>query len=203
MAEVVGVQSIGSADRPQPAAGERPDAALLKQVRNGDAAAFGVLVARHQDRVFNVCLRLSGQEADALDLTQTVFMKAYGQLAKFDGRAQFSTWIYRIAVNTALSGLRDKKRRRRVVTSDAALAEQPAGDPPPGAALDAEERRQSVAAALAKLDEAFRAAVVLKDIEQLDYQAIAEILQVPLGTVKSRIARGRQMLRELLKESPA
>ena len=203
MAEVVGVQSIGSAGRPQPAATERPDAALLEQVRNGDAVAFSVLVARHQDRVFNVCLRLSGQQADALDLTQTVFMKAYAQLAKFDGRAQFSTWIYRIAVNNALSALREKKRRLRVVKSEAALAEQPTGEPPPGAALAAEERRQTVAAALAQLDESFRAAVVLKDIEQLDYQAIAEILQVPLGTVKSRIARGRQTLRELLREMPA
>ena len=177
---------------------------LVRRAQAGDADAFAALVARYQDRIYNTCYRMCRNDADALDLTQTAFLKALQALPRFDARARFYTWLYRIAVNLTMTLLRQRRRRRtgsldggprdeakleRAAPSEATAVE---------GALEAAERRARVELALSALDEEFRIAVVLKDVEDMDYATIGEILGVPIGTVKSRIYRGRMMLRERL-----
>ncbi len=185
---------------------EPADDELVRRARGGEPSAFVELVSRYQDRVYNTCYRMCHREADALDLTQATFLKALEALDRYEGRASFYTWLFRIAVNLAISDRR-KKQRRREVSVDAPNHERRINDPPaPPAAEDgshAAERSElqvRLAAALDQLDEEFRVAVVLKDIEDMDYATIAEILEVPVGTVKSRIHRARTTLRGLLTE---
>lgn len=180
------------------------DAELIARAQRGDGVAFGMLVSRYQDRIYNTCYRMCHHADDAADLTQTAFVKAFEALPRFEARANFFTWLYRIAVNLVLSERRTRQRRPRLVRETAEDDGQ-RYEPPAAAADDprrpllAAERRRSVEAALQRLDEEFRAAVILSDIEELDYATISEILDVPVGTVKSRIHRGRMMLRDLLK----
>lgn len=180
-----------------------PEAELIERCREGDRAAFGGLIARYQERIYNLCLRLSGDPQDAADLTQEAFVKALTSIQRFDQRAAFYTWLYRIAVNVVL----DHRRRRKTQGGlfrggdTAAVVEQVAAprarhDPIEQAAVS--ERRAAVSAALMRLDEVQRAIVVLRDIEQLDYTEIAAVLEIPLGTVKSRLFRARLALKEIL-----
>lgn len=175
------------------------DAVLVERAQRGDHAAFGQLVSRYQDRVYNTIYRMCHNHADALDLSQTAFLKAFQALPRFEARANFFTWLFRIAVNLVITQRRGHGRKMaeldaredggatlRVVHED------------PAAAVDREEQLARLAGALARIDDEFRAAVVLKDIEDLDYATIGEILDVPVGTVKSRIHRGRTMLREMM-----
>ena len=177
------------------------DADLVRGAQQGDQTAFAELMARYQDRVYNTCYRMCHQHADAADLTQTAFLKACESLGTIKRGAGFYTWLFRIAVNTVLSHRR-QFRRRETVRLDAnhdSAGSRPA--PGPESALEQRELQERVAWALSRVDDEFRAAVILKDIEDLDYQTIAEILDVPVGTVKSRIHRGRMMLRELLQDA--
>lgn len=182
------------------------DGALVAQAQRGVSEAFAELVTRYQDRVYNTCYRLCHDPAEAADLTQGTFLKALESLPRFEARSSFYTWLFRIAVNLAFSQRRDRQRRRTVPLDDPDESGRADGRAPPAAPHDAaqeleqRETRERVAGALARLDPEFRAAVVLKDIEDLDYATIAEILEVPIGTVKSRIYRGRMMLREMLTE---
>jgi len=181
---------------------DRRDAELIRQAQAGAVEAFAELVARYQDRLYNVCYRLCHDRAAALDLTQTAFLKALEALPRFGGRARFYTWLYRIAVNLAVS---ERRRRREILTSwetQDGRVFQPAGLAQVGAlrGLEEQERQAQVQAALDELEPEFRAAVVLRDIEGLDYRQIAEILGVPVGTVKSRIFRARSALRRFLGE---
>lgn len=184
-----------------------PDAELVKRARGGDPAAFGELVARYQDRVYNTCYRMCHNEADALDLTQETFLRAFQALAKYQSRASFYTWLFRIAVNLTISARRSSRRRPRVSLDQpqddggTAAGRVPAGSSDAGQALEHRERHERIAGALDRLDDEFRIPVVLKDIEDMDYASIAEVLDVPVGTVKSRIHRGRMMLRDFLKEA--
>lgn len=180
------------------------DAELVRRAQSGVPAAFAVLVSRYQDRVYNTCYRMCHNHADALDLTQTTFLKALEALPRFEQRANFFTWLFRIAVNLTMTHRRTSGRRR-TGSLDAGAEEtgrrEPAAhgaDTDAAATVEQEELHARVAWALAQLDDEFRAAVVLKDIEDMDYAAIAEVLGVPIGTVKSRIHRGRMLLRELL-----
>jgi RNA polymerase sigma-70 factor (ECF subfamily) len=178
------------------------DSELVQRARRGSADAFAELVTRYQGGVYNLCYRLCHDETEALDLAQSAFVKALEGLPRFEARARFSTWLYRISVNLALSQRRSH-RRRRTVSLDGLAEREPdersdKREMSPGEAVERDEMHESIAAALARVEAEFRAAIVLKGIEGLDYAAIAEILQVPIGTVKSRIHRGRTMLRELL-----
>lgn len=181
-----------------------PDEELVAQARAGDAPAAAALIERYQDRVYNICYRMCGHEADAADLTQATFLKALESLPSFELRSSFYTWLFRIAVNAALSHRRSSRRRPMnsldgTVGADRPVEPPAAPDAPsPLRRLELAELHERVAAALARLAEEFRAPVVLRDMEELDYHEIAEILAVPVGTVKSRIHRGRMMLRELL-----
>ncbi len=182
---------------------ELSDADLVRGAQQGDQAAFAELVTRYQDRVYNTCYRMCHQHADAADLTQTTLLKAWEALGTFKRGAGFYTWLFRIALNTVLSHRRQRRRRETVpLEMDPDGGRRGGGGgvraAEPESALAQRELQERVARALSELDDEFRAAVILKDIEELDYQTIAEILEVPLGTVKSRIHRGRTMLRELL-----
>ncbi len=179
------------------------DQKLIGQVLSGDSAAFGEIVERHEDRLYNTIYRLVGSADDARDLLQDTFVKAYEKLDDFRGGSSLYTWLFRIAVNTSLS----HRRRRKWVQMGA-----PAGDddPNPGnavadtAAVDpadpliAAETETLVQEAINSLDDEHRTVVVLRDIQHCDYHEIADILDVPPGTVKSRLHRARMMLRDRL-----
>ena len=158
----------------------------MRAARDGDRRALDALLRMHHDRLYAVCRRMTGNDADAADATQEALIAIVRGLATFDGRARFSTWAYRIAVNRCLDELR--RRARRPV---------PSGDELPEASSTFEAAaaaRLDVDAALRHLPPDFRAAVVLRDLCGLDYAEIAEVLDIPPGTVRSRIARGRGAL---------
>ena len=186
------------------------DAELIKRVKAGQTEAYGTLVQKYQDRVFNTCWRICGHLEDARDLTQEAFLKAFEKLEGFRHESGFYTWLFRIAVNLARTHRRNSARRRTISldggselagTQAESLARQlpdPASDEP-GRAMDSAELQGSVVRALLELDDDFRAVVVLRDIEGFDYQEIAAILEVPPGTVKSRLHRARAALAEAIR----
>lgn len=174
-----------------------PETDLVRRACAGDRQAFSALVVRNQDRIYNLCYRMCHHEADALDMLQTTFLKAFEALPRFRADASFSTWLYRVAVNVVLT----HRRRARARPTLALHAEhEPAAEPNRGESVERREQQEAVENALSGLDPEFRIVVVLKDIEELDYATIAQILEVPLGTVKSRIHRGRTLLAHMLRD---
>lgn len=174
------------------------DAALIAAAQAGDRRALDRLLRDHQPRIHAVCRRIAGNDADALDASQEAMIAVVRGLPRFDGRSRFSTWVYRVATNACLDELRRRRRRPLVglPEHDGMTIEQPDhSTPDPG---DAVADRLLIDAALAELPEDFRAAVVLRDLCQLDYAEIAEVLDIPPGTVRSRIARGRGQLADHL-----
>lgn len=179
------------------------DADLVIRAQRGEKSALGQLVERYQDRIFNTCYRMCHNHADALDMTQTTILKALEALPRFEARAGFFTWIFRIAVNVVISQRRGERRKRELglVGSGADIDEMqrtPAQDSAPADRLSQAELGRRLDGALGRLDEEYRLVVLLRDVEDMDYAQIGEILDVPVGTVKSRIHRGRLMLREIL-----
>lgn len=175
------------------------DAALVRAAQSGDRGALDQLFRRHYDRVFGVCRRITGNETDAADAAQDAMIAMVRGLARFDGRASFGTWAYRIATNASLDELRRRRRRPLVAGRDQFdnRREHDTHERADPTAVDRVEQlgdRELIDAALAALPEDFRVPVVLRDVADLDYAEIAAILDVPVGTVKSRIARGRGML---------
>lgn len=167
------------------------DRSLVTAAQQGDRRALDDLLRRHYPRVAAVCRRILHNEADAADATQDALLAAVRGLARFDGNAAFGTWLYRIATNACLDQLR--RRQRRPSTSLDALPEF--ADLVETRPFDATVVDQlAVQGALERLPEDFRIAVVLRDVADLDYADIAETLGVPIGTVRSRIARGRAFL---------
>ena len=181
--------------------GSDDDQSLVAACRAGQTDAFGVLVRRYQDRLYPTMLRLTGSADDALDLLQDAFLRAFEKLDGFHGESSFYTWVYRIAVNLALSGRR-KRRGFRVVGLDRGEATlDPPGDPiatDPTRPIERRERDALIQAALGALADDHRAVVVLKEYDGLRYDEIAAILGVPVGTVRSRLHRARLELRERL-----
>ncbi|HEX2057367.1 MAG TPA: sigma-70 family RNA polymerase sigma factor [Actinomycetota bacterium] len=173
-----------------------PDEDLLGRAAAGDQAAFSALVRRHEDRVFGIALRITGDRADALDATQDTFVAVFRQAGTFRAEAAFTTWLYRVAVNACRDLLR---KRRRFPEPAEELPERPR----PGAGTeDTVGLRLDLARALARLPEEYREAVVMHDLGALPYDEIARLTGAALGTVKSRISRGRRRLAELM-EQPA
>ena len=173
------------------------DRALVAAAQGGDREALDQLFRRHYDRVHAVCRRITGNEADAADAAQEAMIAMVRGLAKFDGRSSFSTWAYRIATNASLDELRRRRRRPALAPRDhdgPHAIDLEHADPTAGLRIDQLGDRELIDAALALLPDDFRLPVVLRDVADLDYAEIAEALQVPIGTVKSRIARGRGML---------
>jgi RNA polymerase sigma-70 factor (ECF subfamily) len=174
------------------------DEALLAAHLRGDPGAFGTLVARHERRIYGLCLRILGNREDAEDATQEAFLAALRKAATFRRAAAFSTWLYRIAVNAATDQAR-RRGRARLTTLDPEDAGVVA-DPGPDLG-EAVTVAVAVQTALTKVPEEFRVAVVLCDLYRLPYADAAQILEVPVGTVKSRVFRGRAALATCLATS--
>jgi RNA polymerase sigma-70 factor (ECF subfamily) len=177
--------------------------ALLEQARAGDLAAFNALVEHYQGAVYNLCLRMLGAQQAAEDATQEAFIAAFRNLRSFRGGA-FRSWMFRIASNTCYDDLR-RRRSRRAESLDEARSDERQIDPPqPGPApeelAEQAELRVAVHASLARLPDDQRLAVILCDLQGLDYAEISRVMQCSLGTVKSRINRGRLRMRDLLQE---
>jgi RNA polymerase sigma-70 factor (ECF subfamily) len=176
-----------------------PDDADLVAALAGDTRALDRLLRIHYDRLFAVCRRLTGNDADAADACQEALIAIVRNLHKFDQRSRFATWTYRIAVNASLDELRRRKRRPYALDADQLQERVGIGVDPAGGVID----RLALDKALSELTPEFRAAVVLRDVAGLDYAEIATALRVPPGTVRSRIARGRAALADALGEPSA
>ena len=187
-----------------------PETTLTGETQKSQPPNFADLVETYQHKLFNTVLRMTGNQDDALDIVQDVFLKAYRSLDKFRGRAKIYTWLYRIAVNTALSFRRSAavQMSRSSVSLDEDLRHEDSESRrevaderyEASSTLGNRETRQRVSEAIAGLEPELRTVVVLRDVEELNYEDIAEILEVPKGTVKSRLHRGRLALRDKLKE---
>ncbi len=181
------------------------DRRLIGECLKGRTEAFGVIVRRYQDRLFNTVFRLLDNAEDAQDVVQESFISAYQSLGTFKGDSLLFTWLYRIAMNAAISLKRKKKATVSLDTGskhDLVIdpVDQSAGSEP-GAALEREEEDAQLQAALNRLSLEHRSVIVLKDIEDMKYEEIAAVLEVPIGTIRSRLHRARLELRELLEKS--
>lgn len=165
------------------------DEDLVRRFLDGDRLAFGALVERHEVRVYNLALRMTGREEDAKDATQDAFLAAYRKLRTFRGEAAFTTWLHRVTVNACYDLLR--KRQRAPLLDDAERAPEP---PPSSDHADDTALTLDVQRALLQVPVDFRAAMILHDVQDLPYEQVAAILDVPIGTVRSRIHRGRVAL---------
>jgi RNA polymerase sigma-70 factor (ECF subfamily) len=175
--------------------GTEHDNALVDASRQGDRAALDALLRRHQPKLYAICVRMTGNTADADDAMQEALIAIARGLRSFDGRSAFSTWAYRVTTNACLDELRRRRRRPDVGLPPSSVIEATTQAPD---ASDAVAARADLGSALASLAPEFRAALVLREIGDLSYQQIADALGVPVGTVRSRIARGRAALLGLL-----
>lgn len=191
------------------------DADLFRKAQRGDRGAFGQIVVLYQDRLYNALLRVIGDSEEARELTQETFTRALVKIDSFRGEAGPYTWLFRIGVNLAISQLRKVQRHRTFSLDRPSSGNGRGGDADDQASTlldriaedgaspadDAEtrERHQQVLSALGRLDSEYRAVLVMRDIEGFDYQQMAEVLGVPLGTLKSRLFRARLALRDELK----
>ncbi|MBI3823845.1 MAG: sigma-70 family RNA polymerase sigma factor [Planctomycetes bacterium] len=174
----------------------------MQECRAGNSAAFGELVSRYQDRLFNTMLRLVDNADDARDVVQEAFLHAYQSLPSFKGDSLFFTWLYRIAVNAAISM---KRKQRPTLRIHPGGEEKNTIDPVdtsetnrPGHAMEMAEDERRVHDALSKLSAEHRAVLVMKDMDGIKYEEMAEILGVPVGTIRSRLHRARLEIRDLL-----
>lgn len=177
---------------------------LINKAAKGDSWAFEQLVNKYEARLYSVALRMCGNREDAQDCLQDAMLRIYRSLDRFKGQSAFSTWAYRITMNTCLDELR--RRRSRAATSLDALLEtgwDPAAETvtPEDAAISAEQRRE-LEAAIANLPEDMRSAIILREMHDMTYEEISEALDTNIGTVKSRISRGRERLRQLINGRP-
>jgi len=179
------------------------DIDLINRCRGGDRAAYAEIVLCYQDRIYNLCAHLLGNRAEAEDMAQATFLKAYRNLEKFQPRSALYTWLYRIAVNTCLDHLRRpffESIFRRSASGEETRLDHPSAMPSPEENMENQQLQTAILQALGKLSPKLRAVIVLKEIEGLAYEEIATTLEISLGTVKSRISRARRELQELLKE---
>jgi RNA polymerase sigma-70 factor (ECF subfamily) len=187
------------------------DQALVRAIQSGDPRAWSRLIALYQDRLFAVCLRMVNDRDAAADLTQDTFVKVIQGLGSYDGRSKLSTWLIRIAMNTCLSWKRSQKLRRHISLdgppshrghADGLGTQGRSGrsswELRPDQGVELHEQHDRVAAALASLNAEQKAILVLRDVQGLDYDQIAQVLDIAVGTVKSRLFRARLALRETL-----
>lgn len=181
------------------------DAAIVATVLNGDVEAFSVIVSRYEKRVFNLAYRYTGDRQEAEDLSQEIFLRIFRALKTFRGDALFSTWLYRVATNVCLDALRRKKNRPEPVLEQPLATESGdvekelvSPDLGPDHQVEMAESLEIIRKEIAQLQEPFRTAIILRDLQDLSYEEIAEVLNVSQGTVKSRLHRARAMLRKRL-----
>ena len=183
------------------------DAVLVQQVQAGHQKAFDLLVAKYQRRIYRLVLRFIRDPALAEDVAQETFLRAYRAIGQFRGDSQFYTWLYRIAVNTAKKAISDDIRDPTVSEGDASGHDEETFSPTellsnhetPESILVSKEIVQTVNAAMESLPEDLRMAITLREIEGLRYEDIAEAMQCPIGTVRSRIFRAREAIAERLR----
>lgn len=186
------------------------DAALVERCKKGDSEAMERLIVKYQNRIYNVVLKICADPDDAAELTQETFVKIIQNVRKFEGRSGFYTWAFRIAVNLALNHCQrsgrlsvrslDAEQDRRDGSERQILKDYLSDDSSPDAADIAQRKElyEIAAKALLKLDESQRTVVILRDIEGMSYARIAEVLDIELGTVRSRLSRARSKLRDIL-----
>ncbi|HIJ54122.1 MAG TPA: sigma-70 family RNA polymerase sigma factor [Planctomycetes bacterium] len=186
------------------------DAVLIERCRQGESAAIERLILKYQNRIYNVILRICANNDDAAELTQDTFVKIIEKISEFEGRSSFYTWAFRIAVNLTLNycqrsvrlgrtsldaeneeHTRQAKRQLKEFLTDESC-------PDPAMLAQNKEMYEILGKALMKLDDAHRAVVILRDIEGMNYARIAEVLDIELGTVKSRLSRARSNLRKIM-----
>ncbi len=186
-----------------------PEARLISRLRSGELVAFEELVAHFERPVFALCYRLLGDSEEARDAAQETFLKVYRGLGSFRGEAGLKTWIYRIAINQAMNQKRWWRRRHRDETISLDITRgqgDTLGNLLPGRASSPEaqaissERERCIMRALDEIKQEYRIALILREIEELSYEEIAQTLGISIGTVKSRIARGREELRRRVRD---
>jgi RNA polymerase sigma-70 factor, ECF subfamily len=182
----------------------RPDSSpddreVIQAVLHGDSERFGILVVRYQDRLFNGLARMLGSAADADDVLQESFLQAFRKLSSFRESSSFYTWIYRIAINAAIN-LRRRERRSVNLSDNAQFHDQLVTDPDSGPArrMEQSEEVRELQEALNQLSDEHRNILVLREIEGMSYEDISQILDMPIGTVRSRLHRARLQLRDSL-----
>lgn len=189
---------------------EESDENLVKLTQNGDKRAFQTLMERHQRRIFNLCFGMVKNSADASDLVQEAFIKAYRNIGKFRGQSAFYTWLYRIAKNVSIDFLRKAKRRTMVDFDDAIRRDEPVdGDETllpsplginPAKVASRRELLEQIDAAMSTLSEAHREILILREIDGLSYQEIADTIDISIGTVMSRLYHARKNMQAELSE---
>ena len=189
---------------------EKEDVELITAFKAGDKSVFDILVLRYQDKVFRTCLRFLGDYEEANDTAQEVFVKVYCSLKRFRLESKFSTWLYKITTNLCrnkVSSL-DFRRKRKTLSIDVPI-ETGDGNCPveikdeslsPVSEIDRKEKAKAIQKAIGSLPDDFKEIVILRDIEGLSYEEIAEVTRYNMGTVKSRLSRAREELRQKLKE---
>lgn len=183
---------------------------LVKKAKEGDRTAFDVLVRHCAKDIYNLCFRLCGNKASAEDIAQDAFISAYKNMNKFQQKSPFAGWVYRIAINTWKNRVRYEKRRfffkhdsldEAMETEDGQMQKQlPDDKPAPDSGVEKNQKSERIQKALAELGPESKEMIVLRDMEELSYEEIAGVLRLPLGTVKSRIARAREALRVKLQD---
>ena len=184
-------------------ANKSDDLSLISRFKAGDISAFEEILLRHQDKIYNLCRRMLGNSHDAEDATQDVFLKAYQNINKFKPEASLYTWLFRIAVNTCIDYNREPFFESLFKSSkegDVFVVDSPTGSPSPDRLYESKQISDAIQLTLSRLPVKLRAVIVLKEIEGLSYEEIAEVLDVSIGTVKSRISRARDDLKEVLKK---
>jgi RNA polymerase sigma-70 factor (ECF subfamily) len=177
--------------------GPASDEDLVRHFTEGNEAAFSELVQRHEDKIFAIAYRITGDRAEALDATQEAFIALFRRAGSFRGESAFATWLYRIGMNAAYDAL----RRRRPTVEVRADLDEDLGRSAASAMEEVAGIRSDIAGALAQLPPEYREAVVMHDLGDIPYEELATLTKVSLGTVKSRISRGRRRLAELLEPS--
>jgi RNA polymerase sigma-70 factor (ECF subfamily) len=180
----------------------KPDSELITECLQGRTEAFGQLVTRYQERLFGTLVTMLGSVEDARDVAQEAFVQAYQKLESFRGQSAFYSWLFRIALNSSVD--HHRRQRRPTVSIDAAR-EQSGTEPTdlhpetaPSFSLERTERQKLVQVALGKLSPEYRQVLILKEMEDLKYEEIAALVKIPVGTVRSRIHRGRAELKDIL-----
>lgn len=188
---------------------EIDDSVLVQRAQNGDYSAYDELVTRHRGKVYSMIVNMIKNDADAWDLTQDAFVKAWKALPKFESRAKFSTWMFRIAHNVVYDWMRKKKIRSEGELDDELLSASmidpgartsPSIEPRPDQAMVASELRERIADAMATLSVGHREVVLLREVQGLEYKEIAETLGCSIGTVMSRLFYARKKLQILLSD---